>query len=182
MEIRTSYTSTRESVGIKDNMSNLPDWLGRRNKCLHLQNQQNYKNPSQLLLLTNLTALHRTPRMATSSSVCQQPRTEIMVCLQQIAESKNLSPRITGFKTLVLYYLRRPGLIGQDSDSSTFPSDLPMPEGDKFSEQLTLDKGSASGLAERDTQTPAISHTKRSLIPPGKDFVLLCMQKIQRHY
>lgn len=132
MEIHKFYTSTRQSVGIKDNMSNLPEWLGRRNKRLHLQNQQNYKNPAQLLLLTKLTALHGTPCTATFSSGCQHPRTEIMLCLEQITESKNPNPRIMGFKTLILYYLRRPGLISQDSDSSTFLFDHPMPEGDNF--------------------------------------------------
>ena len=124
MEIHTFYTSTRQSVGIKDNASNLPDWLGRRNKCLHLQKQQNYKNPAQLLPLTKLTALRRRPCTATFSSGCQHPRTEIMLCLEQTAESKNLGPRIMGFKTLILYYLRRPGLISQDLDSSTFPFDI----------------------------------------------------------
>lgn len=150
MEINTFYTNTRQPVGIKDNVSNLPEWLGRRNECLHLQKQQNYKNPAQLLLLTKPTALHRMPCTASFSSGCQQhPRTEIMLCLKQIAESKNLSPRVMGFKPLILYYLRRPGLISQDSDSSTFPSDQPTPEGDRFEEQLTLENRSTPRLVNK---------------------------------
>lgn len=97
-------TSTRQSVGIQDNMNNLPEWLGRRNKCLHLQKTTLTKIQLSSCFWQN--SLHSTEGPA-------QP------CFPLAAASRDSDhplphphrrehkpqPKDKGFQTLILHYL-----------------------------------------------------------------------------
>lgn len=115
---------------------------------------------------------HRMPCTATSSSGCQHERTEIMFCLTQITESKKLSPRIMGFKTLILYYLRRSAKT-QTHQFFHFST---------WCQRRVLRAAYAEqGICIRAGwryHALAISCKKKSLIPLSKGFIL-CMQQVK---
>lgn len=165
-------TSTRQSVGIQDNMNNLPEWLGRRNKCLHLQKQQRYKNPAQLLLLTEPTAPHRRPCTAPSSSGCdiQGQRSPSASATRQRAQTP----------------AQRQGSSNPWSSTAWSCLHQPGPRLWNFSIGPSNARGKQILGAAYPGQGihikagwkrhPNMEHPKKCPTPSGKDFTLLCTQ------
>lgn len=120
--------------------------------------QQSYNNPAQLLLLTEPTAQPLLPLAVT----CKDRDHPLP---QPHQREHKPQPKDKGFQN-PHSPLPAAAFISQHSDSETFPLDHPMPEGSKFLEQLTLDKGSTARLVGKDTQRNAPT-------PPGKGFTPL---------
>lgn len=163
MTMQTQLTQAQGGLWGLRTMSNLPEWLGRRTKRLHLQNQQNYKNPAQLLLHTE----HLTqPLLARAASVAEQrPRS-----------ASNRWHRAGTWSQE--QWLSNPWSSAWEdlgSLAKTWTHQL-----SRVTIQCQGETNSRSSLARtRDRHQgwlsgyPATNHTKKPLTPSGKDFIPL---------